>query len=66
MGRFRRTPIVTLGLTLFAATLVLAGQGKAVTSRQLTPSEMEAFLLQAKIVDIREAGGGVTGRSAPH
>jgi len=61
MGRFRRTPIVTLGLTLFAATLVLAGQGKAVTSRQLTPSEMEAFLLQAKIVDIREAGGGVTG-----
>ena len=61
MGRFRRTPIVTLGLTLFAATLALAGQDKALTSRQLTPSEMEAFLLQAKIVDIREAGGGVTG-----
>jgi len=61
MGRFRRAPIVTLGLTLFAATVAVAGQGKALTSSQLTPSEMEAFLLQAKIVDIREAGGGVTG-----
>ena len=60
MGRFRRAPIVTLGLTLFAAALAVAGQGKALTSPQLTPSEMEAFLLQAKIVDIREAGGGVT------
>jgi hypothetical protein len=61
MDRFRRTPIVTLGLTLFAAALGVAGQDKALTSSQLTPSEMEAFLRQAKIVDIREAGGGVTG-----
>ena len=61
MGRFRRAPIVTLAFTLFAASLAVAGQGKALTSPQLTPSEMEAFLLQAKIVDIREAGGGVTG-----
>ena len=61
MGRFRRAPIVTLGLTLFAAAVAVAGQGKALTSSQLTPSEMEAFLLQAQIVDIREAGGGVTG-----
>jgi len=61
MGRFGRAPIVSLGLTLVAATLAVAGQGKALESRQLTPSEMEAFLLQAEIVDIRAAGGGVTG-----
>ena len=56
MGRFGRAPVVTLGLTLVAATFAVAGQGP-----QLTPGEMEAFLLRAKIVDIREAGGGVTG-----
>jgi hypothetical protein len=61
MDRFRRAPIMTVGLTLFAATVAVSGQGKALTSSQLTPSEMEAFLLQATIVDIREAGGGVTG-----
>ena len=61
MSRFLRAAIVTLGFTLFAAALTAAGQGKALTSPQLTPSEMEAFLLQAKIVDIREAGDGVTG-----
>jgi len=61
MGRFRPTPIVAVGLTLFAATLAVAGQDNALASPQLTPSEMEAFLLQAKIVDIRDAGGGVTG-----
>jgi len=52
---------VTLGLTLFAAAFAVAGQGQALTSPQLTPSEMETFLLQAKVVDIRDAGGGVTG-----
>jgi hypothetical protein len=61
MGRFRRAPIMALGLTLIAATLAVAGQGQALTRPQLTPGEMEAFLLQADIVDIREAGGGVTG-----
>ena len=61
MGRFPRIPIVTLGLTLFAATLAAAGQGHALTRARLTPSEMETFLLHAKIVDIRGAGGGVTG-----
>ena len=50
MDRFRRAPIVTLGLTLFAAALAVAGQGNALTTSQLTPSEMEAFLLKAKIV----------------
>ena len=61
MDRFRHAPIVALGLTLFAAALAFAGQGNAPTTSQLTPSEIEAFLLEAKIVDIREAGGGVTG-----
>jgi len=61
MGRFRRTPIVTLALTLFAAPFAVAGQARALTSAQLTPGEMEAFLLQARIVDIRKADGGVTG-----
>ena len=50
---------MTLGLTLFAAALAVAGQG-ALTASQLTPSEIEAFLLKAKIVNIRDAGGGVT------
>jgi hypothetical protein len=61
MERFRHAPIVTLGLTLFAAALAVAGQGNALTASQLTPSEMEAFLLKAKIANIRDAGGGVTG-----
>jgi hypothetical protein len=61
MDRFRRAPIMTLGLTLYAAALAIAGQGTALPGLHLTPSEMEAFLLRAKIVDIREAGGGVTG-----
>jgi hypothetical protein len=52
---------VTLCLTLFAATLAVAGQSHALTRARLTPGEMEAFLLHAKIVEIREAGGGVTG-----
>ena len=37
MGRFRRIPIVTLGLTLLAATLAVAGQSHALTSARLTP-----------------------------
>ena len=61
MARFRRAPIVTLGLTLFATALALAGQSNAPTTSQLTTSEIEAFLLKAKIVNIRDAGGGVTG-----
>jgi len=52
---------VTLCLTLFAATLAAAGQSHALTRARLTPGEMETFLMQAKIVEIREAGGGVTG-----
>ena len=61
MDRFRRAPIVTLVLTLCAAALASAGQGATVTSAQLTPSAIETFLQQAEIVDIREAGDGVTG-----
>jgi hypothetical protein len=61
MDLFRRTPMLAAGLTLSVATLALAGQDKALTSPLLTPSEMEAFLLKGKIVDVRDAGGGVTG-----
>jgi hypothetical protein len=61
MDLFRRTPMLAAGLTLTVATLALAGQDKALTSPLLTPSEMEAFLLKGKIVDVRDAGGGVTG-----
>lgn len=60
MDRFRRAPIVVLGLTLCTAALALAGQGKVV-SAPLPPSEMEAFLLKGTILDVRDAGGGVTG-----
>jgi hypothetical protein len=59
MDRFRRTPIVALGLWLCAAALALAGQDKVLAPP--TPSEMEAFLLKAKIVNTRDAGAGVTG-----
>jgi hypothetical protein len=60
MDMLRRAPIV-VGLTLSAAALAFAGQGTAVIPSSLTPSEMEAFLLKAQILDMRDAGGGVTG-----
>ena len=59
MDRFRRAPIAVLGL-LLCSTLAWAGQGKVV-SAPLPPSEMEAFLLKGTILDVRDAGGGVTG-----
>jgi hypothetical protein len=61
MNPFRRTASVVAVLSLVAASLALAGQDKVVTSPGLTPSEMETFLLKAKIVDVRDAGAGVTG-----
>jgi hypothetical protein len=61
MDPFRRTPFVFASLSLVAASLALAGQDKAVTSPRLTPAEMEIFLLKAKVVDVRDAGAGVTG-----
>jgi hypothetical protein len=61
MDRLRRAVIVTLGLIVFVAAVAVAGQGKALTSAQLSPEEMEAFLRTAKVVDIRDAGAGVTG-----
>jgi hypothetical protein len=59
MDRFRRAPIVVL-LTLCATALAFAGQGKPSTT-PLSPAEMEAFLLKGKILDVRDAGSGVTG-----
>jgi hypothetical protein len=60
MDRFRRAPIVVLSLTLCTAALALAGQDKAPPSLP-NPGEMEIFLLNGKILNVREAGAGVTG-----
>jgi len=43
------------------ASVAFAGQDKVLIAPQLTPSEMETFLLKAKILDVRDAGAGVTG-----
>jgi hypothetical protein len=61
MDRFRRAPIFVVVASLSLAATSLAGQGKATAPPQLTPSEMETFLLKAKISDKRDAGAGVTG-----
>jgi hypothetical protein len=60
MDRFGRASIVALGLTLGTTALVLAGQGKALTS-PLSPIDMETFLLKGKISDVKDTGIGVTG-----
>lgn len=61
MHRFRRAPLIVIGISLTAASLGFAGQGTTVTASQLTPAEMETFLLKARILDTDDAGGGVTG-----
>jgi hypothetical protein len=61
MDRFRRAPIFAVIASLSLAATSLAGQGKATSPPPLTPSEMETFLLKAKITDKRDAGAGVTG-----
>ena len=60
MDRVRRAPLV-VGLSLLMASVAFAGQDKVLIAPQLTPSEMETFLLKAKILDVRDAGAGVTG-----
>jgi hypothetical protein len=61
MDPFRRVPIVVIGISLSAASLAFAGQATKVSGSQLTPGEMETFLLKARILDSNDAGGGVTG-----
>jgi hypothetical protein len=61
MDVLRRSPIIAASISLAAASLVFAGQDTAVATAHLTASEMEAFLQKAKILDVRGAGGGVTG-----
>jgi hypothetical protein len=60
MDPLRRAPLLVAGFSLIAASLAFAGQDPAVVTR-LTPAEMETFLLKAKIIDVRDAGAGVTG-----
>jgi hypothetical protein len=61
MAVIRRASIVAVVLSLASAAVALHGQDAAVTASSLTPSEMEQFLLKARILDIHDAGGGVTG-----
>ena len=61
MDRFRRAPIFIVVAVLSVSVSSFAGQGKATSPPQLTPAEMEVFLLKARITDKRDAGAGVTG-----
>ena len=56
----RRTLILGLCFSLGLAGLV-AGQDAVAPAPPLAPSDMEAFLLKARILELRDAGGGVTG-----
>ena len=57
----RRAPAIAIGLSLTLVSLGFAGQSASVTAEQLSPGEMEAFLLKAKILSSKAAGAGVTG-----
>ncbi len=63
MDRFRRAPIIVAGRRdSVSRRSSLAGQSATRPHvRSLSPSEMETFLLKARILDIKDAGGGVTG-----
>ena len=61
MDRLSRAPLIVIGISLTAVSLGFAGQGAKVTAGQLTPDEMETFLLKSRILDTSEAGAGVTG-----
>lgn len=61
MAVILRASIVAVVLSLASATVALSGQDPAITASSLTPSEMEQFLLKARILDIHDAGSGVTG-----
>ena len=57
----RRRSMV-LGVILVAGlTRVLAAQAASESKASLTPEQMEAFLLKARVSNQRDAGGGVTG-----
>ena len=65
MGIIRRLPI--LGLPILAVVILLCSVGALAAQEaaqpaglQLTPEEMETFLLKAKITKMRDAGSGVT------
>jgi hypothetical protein len=62
LHRFLRAPLMAAVISLAAASLAFGGQdSKVTTSPQLSPNEIETFLLKAKISDVRDAGSGVTG-----
>lgn len=60
MDPLRRAPIFVVACLSIGAS-ALAGQGSAPTKPELSPAEMETFLLNARITNSRDAGAGVTG-----
>lgn len=60
MDLTRRACVIAIALTLTGASSIFAGQQK-VTAASLSPAEMEQFLLKAKILEVHDAGAGVTG-----
>ena len=59
MERLRHAQVIATALALSLAVPALAGQ--EATATRLTPSEMETFLLKARILETHDAGAGVTG-----
>jgi hypothetical protein len=52
--------VFVLGTALVLPSLAIAQEAAATPAPTLTPAEMEAFLLKARIARQRDAGGGVT------
>src|SRR5262245_43832079 len=57
----RRASVIVIGLMLTIVALGFAGQDASVTGAQLSPGDMETFLLKARILSSKDAGAGVTG-----
>jgi len=63
MDTVRRSLVLGVFFVVCTSAL-LAGQGVPAAARpSLTPEDMEAFLLKAKVTNRRDAGSGVTGSS---
>ena len=55
-----RHGVLVLAVAFASAVVAHAGQAPSTTAPQLTPEEMKAFLLKARIVRMRNLGQGVT------
>ena len=54
-------PVLRRAVVLFVALLAVPRVGAPQEAVSLTPEQMEAFLKEAKIIDVRDAGNGTTG-----